>query len=48
MIDRKTKMLPLTHYSYSGINREQYREEVLKTLKEYTKSVKKYAAVNWG
>ena len=37
----KYDILELPHYSYSKINKEQYRVKVFKTLKEYTRGAKK-------
>ena len=34
LFNGKYKILPLTHYSYTGINKEQYRDEVMKILRK--------------
>ena len=41
MFNGKYKILPLHHYSYSKINKEQYRVEVLDSLKTYRRWAKK-------
>jgi len=41
MFKGKYKILPLHHYSYSKINKEQYRVEVLDSLKTYRRWAKK-------
>ena len=41
LFNGKYKILPLTHYSYTGINKEQYRDEVMKILRKYRRWAKK-------
>ena len=41
LFNGKYKILPLTHYSYTGINKEQYRDEVRTILRKHGKWAKK-------
>ena len=40
LFDDKYKILPLTHYSYTGTNKEQYRDKVRKISRKYRRWAK--------